>query len=233
MYDDGELWHTASSKRQEVEASHPGVTLASLLGQKLSLKNKKTLSLTLAASLLHFPWQDHAINKDSISFFDLDLSKPFTDLSLEEKSADEDPDANFMICPNRSLLALATMILELELGQKIESFYLEDDLFDGEPNVNTDFFTANRLLKEKNDDLYDGVREAIDACLSCNFGVESLSLDDSDFRQAAYERIVLPLEEELDRGFGMSSQPLGLDERRSLSIPQIQMPQKRARFTES
>jgi hypothetical protein len=63
------------------------------------------------------------------------------------------------------------MIFELELGQKIESFYLEDDLFDGEPNVNTDFFMAILLLKEKNDDLYRGVRDAIDGCLTCNLAL--------------------------------------------------------------
>ena len=214
VYEDETLWHTTSPKRQETDESHPGVTLASLLEEqkKLTMKQKKILSVVLASSLLWYPWHDHDVDKESIHFHSrsvLDLTRPYTDLIVYEESTTEDPDAPFRICQNRSLLSLAIMLLEIELGQKIEEYYEEDDLTDGEPNVNTDFFTASRLLQENSDELYNGTREAIESCLQCEFGVKSTALNDFEFRQAAYEKIILPLEDVLSRGFNVTIEELG------------------------
>jgi hypothetical protein len=226
VYDNDTLWHTPTSRRQEIDEAHPSVTLEALLGDSkkssMKMKQKKILSVVLASSLLWYPWQDHEVNKGSIHFHSrsgYDLTKPYTELVADEKSMAEDIDAPFRIFQNRSLLALAILLLEIELGQKIEAYYLEDDLTDGEPNANTDFFTASRLLQENSDEFYHGTREAIEACLDCEFGSESAALDDPDFRQAAYERIILPLEDVLHRGFNVKIEELGVCEQQLPTEP--------------
>jgi hypothetical protein len=63
-------------------------------------------------------------------------------------------------------------------------------------------------------DVYDSYRSAVQACLTCKFvdHGRSMSLDDHGFRQAVYENIVHPLEEELFHGFGLKPEDLGLEQ---------------------
>lgn len=62
------------------------------------------------------------------------------------------------------------------------------------------------------DDLYEGYRNAIQACLKIDYvgGEESLSLDDESFRNLVYERVVVPLEDELENGFHITPEQLGV-----------------------
>ncbi|PVH83070.1 hypothetical protein DL98DRAFT_513367, partial [Cadophora sp. DSE1049] len=61
------------------------------------------------------------------------------------------------------------------------------------------------------DDLYEGYRNAIQACLRVDYvDSEDLSLDDESFRKLIYERVVIPLEDELDNGFHITPEQLGV-----------------------
>jgi hypothetical protein len=62
------------------------------------------------------------------------------------------------------------------------------------------------------DDLYEGYRNAIQACLKIDYvdGEDSFSLEDEGFRKLVYEQVVVPLEDELDSGFHITPEQLGV-----------------------
>jgi hypothetical protein len=66
----------------------------------------------------------------------------------------------------------------------------------------------------KSDDIYRNHRQAVYACLNCNFYEEETmepSLDKPEFRQAVYDNIVRPLEQELHTAYELTPDDLGLD----------------------
>jgi hypothetical protein len=229
MHFDGDvLWKMRPTRNKLfVEASRPSKSLAELLREErpFNLRERRILAVILAHSLLHFcdsPWLSRHWDKKHLEFFhrsskggELDLRRPWLATDFETFDPPEDVDRFVRIHPNPSVLALGILLLEIELRSSIESQRTEDDYsVDGRVDCNTDYFTADRLLKEDIMDVYDGYKGAIQACLTCNFvdHEKSLSLDDHGFRQAVYEHIVLPLEEELFHGYGLKPEDLGLEQ---------------------
>lgn len=163
---------------------------------RLSLRFKKTMAVVLSQALLLFNFK---LNKDQIHFFEGDDCQAYTDLDGLLKAKEQDSD--HPVHGNAKVLSLAILLLELELENSIEAFY-EPDFLDesGKPHVNTDFFTAMRVLESQSDYLSDSVREILSVCLTGNF--------DGDFEDelhALYEKVVQPLEQELNYAFGSKS----------------------------
>jgi hypothetical protein len=210
-----------------VEVSHPGTSLADLLLEKrvFTLRERRILAVILAHSMLHFcesPWLSRHWDKKHLSFFkrtskngsQLDVQRPWISTHFEDATFSEDVDDLYRIHKNPSVLALGILLLEIELRAGIEESTTEDDLSPtGEVDCNTSLFTAERLLESHRDDVYERFSKAIEACLKCDFVEDGAptSLDDDNFRQAVYENIVVPLEEELETGFGLKPEDLGLD----------------------
>jgi hypothetical protein len=223
---DGEALSQAKSSpnRNSIVGSEPAVTLDELLrGQKkFTLRERRILAVILANSLLHFcdsPWLSKEWSKKHVSFFYkakdfLDLKRPYLAIQFDEPEPAEDPDEMFRLHPNSSILALGILLLEIEICATIESQRCPDDLSeDGTVNVNTDLTTALRLYEETVDNLFVDYRNAIRACLDCNFmedPEQSTSLEDESFRQAVCEHIVAPIENELLRGFNIRPEDIGL-----------------------
>ena len=222
LVDEEKLWHVKSqAKQRSFVDSPPNISLEELLrtSTKLSLREKRILAVVLANSLLQLcesPWFSKDWSKEDISFFyksanQVDLKNPYISAFFQNAQKDADPEAMLRIHPNQSILALGILLLEIQLGKPIESQRTAEDLVDGQNvNVNTDLTTALRLFEDSVDDIYEDYRTAIQACLNCNFVSpdQALDLENADFRQAVYENIVAPLEQELYHGFKLTAKDL-------------------------
>ncbi|KAF1845080.1 uncharacterized protein K460DRAFT_405357 [Cucurbitaria berberidis CBS 394.84] len=233
LFDGGCLWHVTSkqtsrrsSRTLSVQGSEVDTSLASLLRgeRKFRPKEKRILSVILANSLLHFcesPWLSKEWSKEHISFFStaekggLDIHRPYLSTNFQAMVAEVEPDTFYRIHANPSVLALGILLLEIELDSPIERERGVQDLDEhGKPNVNTDYFAALRLFEGIADDIYQNHRQAVSACLNCDFYDEETmepSLDNPEFRQAVYNNIVRPLEQELYSAYDLTPDDLGLN----------------------
>lgn len=226
LFDGNHLWKMNPSQHTLlVEGSWPSKSLADLLDEhkNFTLRERRILAVILAHSLLHFcdsPWLSRNWNKHHLSFFfrgqgtQLDLQRPWVATGFEPFMPDDDVDRFQRIHPHPSILSLGILLLEIELQAAIESVRIDEDLSaESEVDCNTNFFTAERLLRKMSQDVFENYRRAIDNCLTCRF-VEPgglTNLDDDEFRQAVYENIVMPLENELESGFNLRPADLGLE----------------------
>lgn len=203
------------------------ISLKTMLGGKgtLTLAGKRILAVILANALLELfetPWLAKQWNTEHICFFHHSgdqiepcVTKPYLSTKFDEFQAENTSQDIHRIHPIPSVLALGVLLLEIELGKPIESERHNDDLLNGQPNVNTDYTTADRLWRGLRDDVYEGYSSAIEACLNCNFiqhnvGAQQMDFDDWNFRQTVHESIVKPLEKELSNGFKISVKDLDL-----------------------
>jgi hypothetical protein len=160
-------------------------------------------------------------SKEHISFFSssgkggLDIQRPYLSTDFQVINPEDEVDLLYRIHPNPSVLALGILLLEIELDLPIEDERGDQDLDeDGKPTVNTDYFAALRLFEGISDDIYRNHRQAVSACLNCDFYDEETmepSLDNPEFRQAVYDNIVRPLEQELHSAYELTPDDLGLD----------------------
>lgn len=233
LFDGGCLWHVTSKQSSRrslrtlsVEGNEVDTSLASLLRgeRKFRPKEKRILSVILANSLLHFcesPWLSKEWSKDYISFFsstekgDLNIRRPYLSTNFQDMNPTDEADTLYRIHPNPSVLALGVLLLEIEMDLPIERKRGAEDLDeDGNPTVNTDYFAALRLFEGISDDIYRHHRQSVSACLYCDFYDEETmepSLDNPEFRQAVYNNIVWPLEQELHSAYELTPDDLGLD----------------------
>lgn len=92
------------------------------------------------------------------------------------------------------ILALGIMLLEIELGEGIELYQLEESLDDENPMENEDHFTAGRIILSpmwERRNVYQAVKEMIEICLkpdTAKFGVEEVPARDN-----LYTYVVAPL----------------------------------------
>jgi hypothetical protein len=102
---------------------------------------------------------------------------------------------------NPTIFALGILLIELCLGKTIEQLRLPEDQFLGEatPEAVTNHWTAGRLLENGQISKEAGKRyeNAIKRCIHCDFNQDSASLDNDQFRQAVYDGVVAPLEQDL------------------------------------
>jgi hypothetical protein len=223
VFDGEKLWQAKSTGSHVIHRPEVGIPLRTLLGDsqsRLKLKESRALAVVLAHAILHYcesPWVSSRWNKEHVNFFATvdgpDLMKPYLATQFEASTSRlEEASDNMYSHPSPALLALGILLLELYLSKPIESLWDVDDTEDGMEGINTNWITAEKQLEKMGDDLYEGYRDAIQACLKINYvDVEdSLSLDDEGFRRLVYERVVVPLEDELDNGFHITPEQLGV-----------------------
>ena len=225
VFDGEKLWQVKSSNSHVVLRPEIGIPLETLLGNsesslKLKLKEKRALAVVLAHALLHYcesPWVSDTWNKEHVNFFATvkgpDLMRPYLVTQFEPSTTNPgDMSGKLYSHPNPALLSLGILLLELYLSKPIESLWEIDDTEDGVEGINTNWITAEKQLEKMGDDLYEGYRDAIQACLKIDYvGAEdSLSLDDEGFRRLVFDRVVIPLEDELKNGFHITPEDLGV-----------------------
>jgi hypothetical protein len=192
---------------------------------RLSMKERLILAVQLAASLLQLystPWLSNRWSKRDISFLKtaffanqvsntgqpqrpVNVSKPFVSQRLVAPTALQQSGPTSTASPrhsNPTLLDLGIILLELYFGQNIEQKrHLEDMSPDGQPHSNTDLNTARNWLDESfqlnmSARYWSATKHCIDI-YTFDPMPKNVDLHDVGFREAVYQKVVLPLEEEL------------------------------------
>lgn len=185
---------------------------------KLSKKERYSLALTLASSVLYLhstPWLADQWATKNIIFLQtvtsgrpIDIDHPFVSpVVIEDTKAitnGHGPKTRKIQNKNTVLLALAVALLELYFGITAEQ-HERDEHGVTDPMIHQNVWTlcamAHDWAEEAQEDLSAAFLNAVRHCLRC-FGDPGASLQDSDFLQAAVEGIVLPLQEELQQFLG-------------------------------
>jgi hypothetical protein len=182
---------------------------------KLSKKERYSLALTLASSVLYLnstPWltdqwaaKDILFHCTAASARPVNIDRPHVAPVLVElpKTPNGQKTRGFHN-KNTVLLALAIALLELYFGTSAMK-YQENELGATDPSLHKNPWMlcsmAHDWAEESQEDLSAAFLSAVRHCLRC-FSDPGASLQDSEFLQAAVESIVLPLQEELHQFLG-------------------------------
>lgn len=181
----------------------------------LSLKQRRIIAVILAHSLLQFcgsAWLCENWDKGSISFFRLAKGDRIVlSTGLQTRDLTPDPDAPYRFHQYPGVLALAILLLEIELKKTSETAKSEQDdpvTDDGELNLNANLEIAQKMSDDIQDNALPDFKAAIEACLSFQYFKEGTEIDDLIYhrdklyddlglRRKIYSEIVAPLEREL------------------------------------
>ena len=99
---------------------------------------------------------------------------------------------------NITLFALSIFEIELCLGQSLELMRSPEDPLDaeGKADVLTDWSTAKRMEDAVYHEAGTRYGDAVRRCLYCEFDRRDTNLEDDAFRQAVYDGVVAPLEDD-------------------------------------
>jgi len=166
------------------------------------------LALTVASSVLQLhktPWLRDDWDKNDIMINDLCTSntrqQAYVSRSFPPTKLEDSPAAQKSALPlrNVALFALGKVLIELCLGQPLEALRSSEDPVDasGEANLLTDWSTANRLTEAVYSEAGTRYGDAVRRCLNCDFDQRNTNLEDDAFRQAVYDGVVAPLEDDV------------------------------------
>ncbi|KAL5121729.1 hypothetical protein ACEQ8H_000416 [Pleosporales sp. CAS-2024a] len=185
---------------------------------KLSRKERYSLALTLASSVLYLnstPWLADQWAAKDILFHDrkqstraIETDRPYVAPSVAalSKGMPNGTTTRGFHNKNSVLLALAIALLELYFGTSA-SRYQENERGRGAGDAALHSnpwllcSMAHQWAESSQEDLSAAFLSAVRHCLRC-FGDPGASLQDGEFLQAAVEGIVLPLQEELQQFLG-------------------------------
>lgn len=186
---------------------------------KLSKKERYSLALTLASSVLYLnstPWltdqwaaKDILFHQTTSTVRSIDIDHPYVAPMLMELSSgiQNGQKPRGFHNKNTVLLALAIALLELYFGMTAEK-YQESEHGATDPLLHQNPWLLCSMVhtwaEDSQDDLSAAFLSAIRHCLRC-FSDPGASLQDADFLQAAVEGIVLPLQEELFQFLGKTT----------------------------
>ena len=161
----------------------------------LSREERLGLALTVASSVLQLydtPWLCEYWNENDI-FVDMEhksriFERAFILRSFPPTAAERPEQSHSYPCRNMTLYSLGIVLIEISLGQPLESMRIEDDPLNtnGEPDMLTDWNIARRVLEKGTVSRESGTRyqDVIYRCMWCEFGSLKTSLDNDDFRRA-------------------------------------------------
>lgn len=166
---------------------------------------KLHLAAMIASSFLQLhqtPWLPEILTSRDILFLkrgaELQYEHAFVMKGLHERLEDKQKGNNSAPssrCP--ALLALGILLLELNLGHTIESLRIQCETPPpGAPRLMYESMTAQRLLQERQMDSLN-YKSAVQRCIWGEFARPKLDLNDEDFRQEIYEKVVALLETDL------------------------------------
>lgn len=195
------------------------VSLRQVLQQQL-LTRKPTIAHVLAVVLANAalqlsgtPWLTPTWGINDIYFLETQdngiILRPtiFARFNFEEEGIVEGPQSQHQPAsnldddcyhPNRHILALGIVLLELFFKTPIEKYRMETDLTpEGKVDANTDYWAANRAWNDEDWDVHRRYKEAVRCCLNWteNKGSDFNSLNLHDL---LYNEIVRELEDELE-----------------------------------
>ncbi|TDZ68005.1 hypothetical protein CTRI78_v002463 [Colletotrichum trifolii] len=171
----------------------------------MSYSAKLHLAATISSSFLQLhqtPWLPGMLTNSDILFMrkgpKLNYEQAFVMNYMPERLGDQQPAsilATGSRCPE--LLSLGLLLLELSLGKPIEWLRTENEKPpSGAPRLLYESMTAQRLLQQKQLGSPNYV-SAVQRCIWGEFARSKLDLNDEDFRQEMYEKVVALLETDL------------------------------------
>ena len=177
----------------------------------LSRADRVGLALTVASSVLQLyntPWLRENFSKDDILIDNESTGKLYEQAyvggTFPASTAQglDHPKSFLPVVRNETLFALGLVLIELCLSQPLENLRSPEDPLDayGKANVVTNFCTAKRMEAAVYRE--GGIRygDVVRRCIYCDFDQRQTDMDNEGFRQAVYDGVVAPLEDDL-RGF--------------------------------
>lgn len=187
----------------------------------LSRAERFFLAMTVASAVLQLhdtPWLRERWTLDDILIHVNDahdlrrqvyVSKSFPepfDFQLTRK------DEDYPGVRNTTLFALGIVLIELCLGQTLESMRNEHDPLDnmGRVNIVTEWATAKRMMSKVVAEAGNRYGDAVRRCIYCEFDSRDTNLNNERFREAVYQGVIAPLGDifnDFDQPYEMSGQP--------------------------
>ena len=179
----------------------------------MSRRDRLHLALTLASTVLQLhttPWLNKRWGKGDILFLrqlggsrspligQPHISKSFASRAITLPShKDKAPCSAGPMIRNKSMFDLGILLIELCFNKSLEELREPEDLDNGKPNAYTDFSTANRLIQLVYNEAGNRYGDAVRRCIRCEFDQREETFESDGFRQAVYQRVVAPLEDDL------------------------------------
>jgi hypothetical protein len=173
--------------------------------KNIAPRQRCSLALTLASSVLQLhdtPWLQRAWETKDI-------------ILLKNHSNDAIPSQFYVsrtftpvlqaaavfkrrrLVKNETVFALGIALLELAHGAPLMSFKEPEDLDDeGKEDSTTEVSIANRLSRELYKNESPNYAGAVSRCITCTFDTFNFDLNDQEFREAFYQAVVVPLQED-------------------------------------
>ncbi len=174
----------------------------------MSRRNRLYLGVVIASSVLQLHgtnWLQQTFRSSHFEFLrtgnsSIDYSRPYLSHPIvepQESGHVQKAEATWIasIIPYQPLFALGVSLIELSLGQTLSSLQEEDD--QGPDPLITESTTARRVLQKVFEESGLRYRDVVRSCIECNFENRVKDLNDEDFQQAVFDRIVAPLMEDL------------------------------------
>ncbi|KXH36708.1 hypothetical protein CSIM01_03102 [Colletotrichum simmondsii] len=159
---------------------------------------KLHIAVMISSSFLQLhqtPWLPNVLTSQDVFFITGgSQSHPdYTQAFIKREFSKRDSEDGSMKCgppgvDRTAIISLGILLLELSLGDTLGNLRHQYET--------SDTSVAARLLNEKPLDHMDGgyYRSAVRRCIGANFSQLKLDLDDENFRQVVYEKVVAPLE---------------------------------------
>ncbi|RPA80999.1 hypothetical protein BJ508DRAFT_118033 [Ascobolus immersus RN42] len=183
------------------------------LDQLLTREKKPPLAIRLRLAhifahsvfqLHESPWPSNQWNKEHITFFymentdKIDYDHPYLNTSFETFSDQKETRDPTLMHKNAGILKLGILLIELYDWKPIETHRQPLDLKNGQCTVNTDTYTAFRMLekmKASNRVKVPGYIDLIKACLNVGWvhTAGEVSLEDESTRIGFQQAIIAPL----------------------------------------
>jgi hypothetical protein len=177
-------------------------------GKRITARQKCELALTLASSVLQLHdtrWLSCTWGAEDIFFLrnqssEMILSQFY--VSQTFMSGSQTAPATIpprRLVRNEMVFALGIALLELAHGTSVSSFREPEDLSEnGEDDEMTEISIANRLARELNRYESTNYARAVLRCITCTFETFAFTFNEREFREAFYQEVVVPLQDDYD-----------------------------------
>ena len=189
--------------RNDSPCGSPSAKMLSII--QFDRRDRWTLAINIASTVLqacNTPWLRDDWNKCDIFVDRAGFGLSVNGLYLSRDSSSQANLSSYQrelllsVVQNEVLFTLGLILVEICLGKTLEDMRVSRD-----PSAAPTFLTYWGIAKAKMGDVYneDGAlyRDVVQRCVFCKFDTPETSFEDEDFRQAAWNGVVVPLKEGL------------------------------------